>query len=182
MRRKVFLDLTGQLREVHCLSPIDLERFLDYLELATTTAMRANLDIESAYLQNDLVRQLCDRCLKLHGIKPRWCDMALIIRLLFQPGELVRLNDRPRSDVADGPTVTTAEWVAGIIAALIEVEGMQRAIEIAETVPADLLADVFQARLEQMSDPEKPGDPPLTSPEYQRLIELSDSGLMGIPL
>jgi hypothetical protein len=174
MRHKVFLDDRGVLRRVTQLPPLLLLEFLDWLEVAEGQLRQTGKPLETLYTGDPLFRQLCDRCLELHGLEPDSCSPTLVIQLVFE--DLPHLN-QPSETSGKGEAVSVSEWVCGSIAALIEVEGVRGSIAVAETVPADLLDGIFKARSKQVATDQ---DKPLDAPEYQDLLRELDESLLTV--
>jgi hypothetical protein len=178
MRRKAFLDDRGVLRRVTQLPPLPLLEFLDWLEVAEGQLRQVGKPLETLYTGDSMFRQLCDRCLELHGLEPDSCSPALVVRLVFE--QLPQLNQPERGDAETrehGEKVAVREWVYGLIAALMELEGVRGAIAACETVPADLLDGILKARMKQVAADK---DKPLNSPEYQELLQELDESLLTV--
>jgi hypothetical protein len=100
--------------------------------------------------------------LELNGIAPDWISPAQLEALLFGriddagnvvPGILIEINQPKPAP----PSTRTAEpqELADIIAALSHGEGIASALELAQTVPANLLLEIAAKRAEQVMPPEQ---------------------------
>lgn len=178
MRSKAFLDLSGRLRRVDRLPPLALLEFHDWIEVALQVVVDRQATPSLLYASDDLFRQVCDRALLLHRIEPTWIDCDTVARFLFgeegRLGELVELNrEEPRPDRMEEPPVAVEEWVCSLIASLAQFEGdLLRAIQIAKTVPSDLLQGILRASRRQTEE-----DLPIDSPEYQEVLKDLDESL-----
>ena len=109
--------------------------------------------LQDVYLSNARVRWLCDRLLKLNGIKPNWVTPLQLSELLFD-GLLVQVNRLKQSaSPSDGPPITTAQLVAQTM--LVTGGDLQAAIAIVEQLSAQTAIDLIDAIVETKKTPEE---------------------------
>ena len=113
----------------------------------------------------------CDRLLELNGIDPEWVTPAMLGKLLFnhldeqgqpKPGLLIALN-YPNRVAEPNQQSEDINAVANAIATLTKVtEGLQEALDIANSEPWKPVSEVLNAIAEQQKkeNPESPGQTP----------------------
>jgi hypothetical protein len=161
-QRRVFLDVGGNLRVIQGCSLTALDELADLLELLRGEIASSPPDepFGSVYRRSLLVRELCHKCLSLCGIDPKWLNLDMMVHLLhhyevdgqIHQGALIEMNF-PESKVTVDTGVSLKEYVASAVSALWSQSGsLKEAVDIAQTIPADKLDAILQARA-QATDP-----------------------------
>ncbi len=158
-----FEDITGTIRTFGGCSLTNREELRERINVLKKILEEADKDstLQEIYDDNKYFRFNCHRCLELCGISLNWVDFNMMSQLLFphqigehlRQGILINLNFPPSKDKKGGKGATYEE----ILAALWNHTGdLQKALEIANSLPAEQLLNVVQARADQLkqSDPQ----------------------------
>lgn len=155
-----FQDITGQYRLIHGCSLTNREELrsrLSQLQKYLDTASEEQT-VRSLYDSNNYFQHLCHQCLLLSGISLDWIDFNMMTQMLFpyQSGEkyrqgiLLELNfPAPYSSIKNQKGATYEEIIAALWS---HTEDLEKALELANTLPAGQLLDITQARAKQMQD------------------------------
>ncbi|MGL4617879.1 MAG: hypothetical protein ACRCZS_02295 [Chroococcidiopsis sp.] len=113
---------------------------------------------ESLYISQPRFRHAIDKALDCWGIDPDWLTPQHIEQLLFrrdeEPGWLIELS-KGKSARGQGEGQTLAETLATIST---HCQSLQEALDLANTVPADLLVEVLNTKA-GMGEGDKPPKP-----------------------
>jgi hypothetical protein len=124
---------------------IELQSFL----LAASDVM----PVQSLYQSDRRFRWTIDRCLKLNGIDPSWCNWQIVEQMLFSPGLLREVNSPKSSGSTPGvSSPTLAELIAGIA---LSTGSLTEAIELAKSQPLNALVDIIEAQTKAQLPPEE---------------------------
>jgi hypothetical protein len=158
-----FDDITGTIRTIKGCSLANREELRERINSLKKILEESPKEstLQEIYDDNKYFRFNCHRCLELCGISLEWLDFSMMSQMLFpyQQGEhlyqgiLISLNFPPIKDSKGGKGATYEE----ILAALWNHTGdLQKAIEAANSLPAEQLLNVVQARTDQLkqSDPQ----------------------------
>jgi hypothetical protein len=155
-----FQDITGQYRLIHGCSLTNREELkarLSQLQKYLNDAPE-QVTVRSLYDNDKYFQHLCHQCLELSGISLNWIDFNMMAQMLFpyQSGEkcrqgiLVELNfPTPSGNTKNQKGATYEEAIAALWS---HTEDLEKALELANTLPADQLLDIMQARAKQMQD------------------------------
>lgn len=162
-QRYVFEDVHGQLREIRSCPITQLDRLKDYLDLLMQVLSElGNLDFKIAYCTNNQVKLLSGEVLRICGISPDWVSLEMAEKLIhhqlgdednFKPGILIEINF-PQKEPTGGTLTDFKQWAAYEIASLLNIEGIKgikEALEIADSIPFDLVDSVLLARYYQLN-------------------------------
>ncbi len=119
--------------------------------------------LAEAYDRDEHLQYLFDRSLSLCGIETDWLDINMMSHFLLSyekdgevcEGLLIQINFPKRRQKADSDKSATYEE---LIAALwSHTQDLQKALELARTIPSEQLVDILQARSAQIknSDPQE---------------------------
>ena len=112
---------------------------------------------ESLYLSQSRFRHAIDKALSCWGIDPDWLTPQHIEQLLFcrgeEPGWLIELS-LGKGERGRGEGQTLVDVIATIST---HCQSLQEALDLANTVPADLLVEVLNAKAGMQGD--KPQNP-----------------------
>ena len=101
---------------------------------------------ESLYISQSRFRHSIDKALQCWGIDPEWLTPQHIEQLLFmrgeEPGWLIELS-KGKNERGQGKAQTLAETLATIST---HCQSLQEALDLANTVPADLLVEVLNTK------------------------------------
>ena len=146
--------------EIHTFSGCSLVGFFEFenrlAELQTLLSATAEvMPVQSLYQSDKRFRWTIDRCLKLNGIEPSWCNWQIVEQMLFVPGLLRSVNQPKASSCGggdDGKEPKLAEMIAGIAHAT---GSITEAIELAKTQPLDSLIEIIEAYTTAQLPPEE---------------------------
>jgi hypothetical protein len=153
-----FQDITGQYRLVHGCSLTNREELRSRLSQLQKTLDNApeKQTVRSLYDKDPYFRHLCHQCLELSGISLDWVDFNMMTQMLFpyQTGEKYRQGILVELNFPTQPqTGKKGSTYEEIIAALwSHTQDLEKALELANTLPADQLLDIMQARTKQIQD------------------------------
>lgn len=178
-----FYDRWGKYRSTQGCSLIGLGEFKRWLEILVDlvgkySESHKTLTYAELYQQSiegddvsPILATACDRLLELNGIDPEWVTPAMLGKLLFnhldeqgqpKPGLLIALN-YPNRVAEPNQQSEDINAVANAIATLTKVtEGLQEALDIANSEPWKPVSEVLNAIAEQQKkeNPESPGQTP----------------------
>jgi len=153
-----FADRHQVTRTLYGCSTIGVFEFHDRMS-EIQTILDSGLETETwqdIYHRDERLQHLVKRCLKLNGIKPKWVTLDMVETLLFRRqtsqgwtvGYLVELNRPKHSGSKDEPA--TLDQVIAAIAT--HTTTLAEAFELADTVPANQLQSVMQAKNDLLKD------------------------------
>lgn len=147
-----FRDRTGTIRTIYGCSTLGLFNFHSRVSQIWELLEQADGERtwQDLFMESERFRHLVHRCLELNGIDPDWVTLPMVEALLFHrfvndtlvEGFLVTLN-RPNGDqqVRGEPTTEAAA-----IAAIATHTDIDKALQLADTVPAKQLHAVLKER------------------------------------
>jgi hypothetical protein len=150
-----FVDRTGIVRPIYGCSLLGRDEFWQRLaQLANRLESVTAGSFQAAYALDPRTQQLTARLLQLNGIDPDWVTLAQAEQLLISPGHLAQLNQ------AEQPTEAsvgkdTPPTLPELIAAISSFSSIKDALDLANTVPANLLGDIVTARAVQSLPPKE---------------------------
>lgn len=158
-----FVDRSGVTRSIYGCSLIGRFEFADRQE-----QLKAMLDAaiegetwQDLYLNNRSFSNAVDRCLQLNGIDPDWLTPETIEQLLFarfedgewKSGWLSELNSRESKPSTGEGIESTLPNLLALVS--LSCDSLNEAIELASSMPGNLLLDTIEARSELMKSPEQ---------------------------
>lgn len=187
-QRRVFLDVGSNLRVIQGCSLLALDELADLVELLNREIASSpqGETFEGLYRRSLFVRELCHRALRLCGIDPAWLNLDMMVYLLhhyeqdgqIHQGALIEMNF-PDKPVTVNAGVSLKEYVASAIASLWGQSGdLAKALSVAESVPADKLEAILQARAQQI-DPKAKNKARLETVAKQYEKQLTDENLFN---
>jgi hypothetical protein len=173
-----FTDRSGFVRRIYGPTILGRFEFADRLNDISQALGRLDADQswETAYLRDVGFRHSIDRALRCWGLDPDWLAPSQIEQLLFcrgdEPGWLsVLLGSAPLTDQPESKTQTLAETLGSLAKVTASVT---EAIDLANTIPADLLVDMVTA----MGDDDTPKTK--VSDKADDYIKANFDKLMGV--
>lgn len=162
-----FEDATGKIRSFPGCSLGGLVAFRRrYDELQETIVAHSDQTLALVYLTDARVRWLCDECLKLNGIKPKWVSGLMLQELLFNYqtesgdwagcGRLIEINQiqqKKSSAQAEEKELTIPDAIAMV--SLITKGDIAQATTLVQQMPAQELIDLIDAIVEMNKSPEE---------------------------
>jgi hypothetical protein len=113
----------------------------------------SEMPVQALYLSDRRFRWTVDRCLKLNGIDPTWCNWQIVEQLLFTPGLLLQVNTpKSNGDGGTGEPAQMAELIAGIAQAT---GSISEAIELAKNHPLNAIVEIVEAYTKAQLPPEE---------------------------
>lgn len=161
-----FVDRTGIVRPIYGCSLLGRFEFVDRQEQITQMLDGAASDQtwQQMYIDSKPFANAVNRCLALNGIDPDWLTPTSLEQLLFvrtgddgewQAGWLTELNTR-ESKAVSASSDSIESTLPNLLAVLsLNCDSLTEAIELASGVPANLLLDVMDARVELSKTPEQ---------------------------
>jgi hypothetical protein len=133
--------------EIHTFPGCSLVGFFEFekrlIDLQSLLSDAAEvMPVQSLYQSDKRFRWTIDRCLKLNGINPDWCNWQIVEQMLFVPGLLREVNQPKGNSGGEGKAPDLAELIAGIAHAT---GSITEAIDLAKTQPINALVDIIEA-------------------------------------
>lgn len=162
-----FEDATGKIRSFPGCSLGGLVAFRRrYDELQEAIVPHLEQPLSLAYLIDVRVRWLCDECLKLNGIKPKWVSGLMLQELIFNYqtesgdwagcGRLIEINQiqqKKSSAQSEEKELTIPDAIAMV--SLITKGDIAQATTLVQQMPAQELIDLIDAIVEMNKSPEE---------------------------
>jgi hypothetical protein len=162
-----FEDATGKIRSFPGCSLGGLVAFRRrYDELQEAIVAYSDQTLALVYLTDARVRWLCDECLKLNGIKPKWVSGLMLQELVFNYqtdsgdwagcGRLLELNQiqqKKASGNSEDKDLTIPEAIAMV--SLITKGDIVQATTLVQQMPAQNLIDLIEAIVDINKTPEE---------------------------
>lgn len=158
-----FEDIAGVIQTIKGCSLANREELRERINNLRETLDKSRKDstLQEIYDNNKHFKHNCHKCLELCGVQLDWLDFNMMRQMLFpyQQGEeycqgiLISLNFPPFKDKKDGKGATYEE----VLAAIWNHTGdLEKALQLASTLPAEQLLSIVQARADQLkqSDPQ----------------------------
>lgn len=159
-----FEDRSGVMRTLYGCSVVGRFEFFERLQQieARFRELPNDRSWQQLYEADRRLKFLIDRCLTLNGIELDWVTLDMVEQLLFhriedelyEEGWLISLNQPKKPPSAGAKSMTLEEILAAVST---HTSSIKEAIDLAETLPANQLMDLLEARarLIEMSDPVK---------------------------
>jgi hypothetical protein len=151
-----FEDVNGQYRLIRGCSLASREELQRRLFQVQECLKKVDEDLflQEVYDSDKYFRHLCHRCLELCGISLEWIDFNMMTQMLFPyevegqlfEGILIAFNF-PKSDNSKGGKNATYEEIIAAISS--HTNDISKALELAQTVPAEQLIEILEARAKQ---------------------------------
>lgn len=151
-----FEDRLGVVRSISPCSLLGREEFKERLLQIQDRLSASTGAWQDTYDRDRYLQFLIQRCLTLNGIDPDWVNLPLVEKLLFndgdRPGWLVQVNlngtiDQSEPQEATGKKSGEPMTAIELIGLLAHSEGsVGKAIELAQSVPADLLVEAIDQK------------------------------------
>lgn len=146
--------------DIHTFSGCSLVGFFEFENRLTElqgllSATAEVMPVQSLYQSDKRFRWTIDRCLKLNGIDPVWCNWQIVEQMLFVPGLLRQVNQPKVSGnggEGKGKEPNLSEMIAGIAHAT---GSITEAIELAKTQPLKSLIEIVEAYTTATLPPEE---------------------------
>jgi hypothetical protein len=177
-----FQDRDGIVRPIATCSLIGRFEFNERIEqIQSRLALaEAGESWQVLYDRDKRLRFYVDRCLQLNGISPEWVTLEMVEAFLFHrfdeetdeylPGWLVELNSPKQAPhkVAPEKPLTLAE----ILAALSLQTSVSDALEVASSIPAEMVTAISEERNRMMRQAHEGKPPQSSKPTREELMEL----------
>jgi hypothetical protein len=162
-----FEDATGKIRSFPGCSLGGLVAFRRrYDELQEAIVAHLDQSLALVYLTDNRVRWLCDECLKLNGIKPKWVSGLMLQELIFNYqlesgewagcGRLLEINQiqqKKSSGNSEEKELTIPDAIAMV--SLITKGDIVQATTLVQQMPAQNLIDLIEAIVDLNKTPEE---------------------------
>jgi hypothetical protein len=168
-----FSDRHGIVRPIYGMTVFGRFDFADRMTNLQTILEESPEDRSWAqlYVDDNRFRNLIAKALGCWGIDVEWLALSHIEQLLFARGEecgwLIELS-KPKESSSDGKAAGTLAETIAIISS--HCQSLTEALELANTVPSDLLVEITKARA-NMSEAQEQGKNPQQQEKERHLKE-----------